>query len=304
MIDEKELAYILQVAEEGTFSQAARKLYVTQPSLSQRIKKVETELGTELFDRRTNPLTLTYAGKLYIERARQIMRLKQDLVSQIEDMTELKCGHLRIGTSYSRTGYVLTQVLPLFKKKFPGIDITLLEGTVRELQDYAAEGLTDLAFVYLPLRREELSFEPVIDENILVAIPASHPISKKFGKESQKWPYPAISFADLRGDDFIILKPSRKMHGIYLNLCEQTKLKPKVVLESGSLISAQALVASGLGVTLVTDTLARYSRLAVNPFYFMLKEKVEQRHLGLAYSKFVQPSKAALEFIELTKKTI
>lgn len=304
MIDERELAYILQVAEERTFSQAAKKLYVTQPSLSQCIKRVENELGTELFDRRTNPLTLTYAGSLYVERAKQILRVRQDLLRQIEDMSELKCGQLRIGTSYSRTAYLLTQVLPKFKRQFPGIDITLVEGTVQELQDYAAEGGTDMSFLYLPLKREELCYEPLVDENILVALPAEHPISREFAGALQKPPFPAISFHDLAGDDFIVMKHKRKMRETFLHLCEQTKVRPKIILESGSLVSAQALVACGMGVTLVTDTLALYSRLAKNPLYFSLKEYTEPRHLVMAYSKYVQPSKAAMEFIRVTKEML
>jgi LysR family hydrogen peroxide-inducible transcriptional activator len=304
MIDEREVAYVLQVAEEGTFSQAAKKLYVTQPSLSQSIKRIEQELGTELFDRRTNPLTLTYAGSLYVDRAKKILQVKQDLLRQIEDMSDLKCGQLRIGTSYSRTAYLLTQILPEFKRRFPGIDITLIEGTVGELQDYAAEGATDLAFVYLPIRREELLYEPLLDEKILAAVPPGHWISRKYGKTSQTGPFPAISFADLADEEFVVMKHNRKMRSIFSQLCEKTGISPKVILESGSLVSAQALVASGLGVTLVTDILALYSRLAQNPYYFSLKEKTEPRRLVIAYAKEVPPSKAVHEFIKLTKEMI
>ncbi|WP_019554116.1 LysR family transcriptional regulator [Propionispira raffinosivorans] len=302
MIDEREMKYILQVAEELSFSQAAKKLYVSQPSLSQCIKKVEIEIGVELFDRRTSPLTLTFAGGLYIKKAKQIQTIQQDLLSQIEDLSDLKRGHLKIGTSYSRTAYLLTRILPEFRMRFPGIDISLVEGTTIELQEYAASGMTDLSFVYLPLKNEELIYEHIVDEEILLALPANHPISQKFSSQEQTIPFPKVSFAAFANEPFIVMKNKRKMREAFLTLCEKTKTHPKVILQSNSLVSAQSLVAVGVGATLVTDTLALYNKLASNPCYFSLIEPIEPRHMVAAYPKKVRLSKAADAFLQLTKE--
>jgi len=302
MIDEREMKYILQVAEELSFSQAAKKLYVSQPSLSQCIKKVEMEIGVELFDRRTSPLTLTFAGSLYVKKAKQIQTIQQDLLSQIEDLSDLKRGHLKIGTSYSRTAYLLTRILPEFRTRFPGIDISLVEGTTTELQEYAVSGMTDLSFVYLPLKNEELIYEHIVDEEILLALPANHPISQKFSSQEQTSPFPKVSFAAFANEPFIVMKNKRKMREAFLTLCEKTKTHPNVILQSNSLVSAQSLVAVGVGATLVTDTLALYNKLASNPCYFSLIESIEPRHMVAAYPKKVRLSKAADAFLQLTKE--
>lgn len=304
MIDERDINYVLKVAEELSFSQAAKRLYVTQPSLSQCIKKIEIELGIELFDRRTNPLKLTYAGELYVEKAKKIQSVKKELMQEIEDMSDLKCGHLKIGTSHSRTAYLLTRVLPAFRIMYPGIDISLVEGTTYELQEFALNDVTDIAFTYLPLRYDSLIYDQIVDEEILIALPEKHPISVKFGPESQKFPYKKVDFAEMAEEDFIVMKNRRKMRQIFFNLCESCEIKPKIILESQSLISAQALVGAGIGATLLTDTLALYHKLEKNPYYFALKNPVDKRILVAVYRKDVTLSKAAKAFIQLTKKII
>jgi DNA-binding transcriptional LysR family regulator len=304
LIDERDINYILKVAEERSFSQAAKRLYVTQPSLSQCIKKVESELGVELFDRRTNPLTLTFAGELYINEAKRIQEIKKELIQQIEDMSELKRGHLTIGSSHSRTSYLLPRVLPAFCEQFPGIDISLIEGNTVELQEYALSGTTDFSLVYLPLLHPELDYVKIVDEEILVALPSKHPFSRAVVNLPQKLPFPPIDFSRLIDEPFIVMKNRRKMREIFFDLCKRAKFEPKIILQSHSLISAQALVAGGVGATLVPDTLALYNKLEHNPYYFSLSKPVPPRVLVTAYKKDVQLSKAAIAFIELTKEII
>lgn len=302
MIDERELKYILQAQEDGSFSQAARHLFVSQPSLSQCIRKVEQEAGTELFHRNASSLQLTEAGKVYVRKARQIMEIRRALLREIEDLSDLKRGHLCIGTSHSRTAYLLTRVLPVFRSRFPGIGIQLVEGNTVALQRYAMEGRVDLSFVYLPLQEAELSYEAITDEKIVLALPRTHRLCSGLGE--QKRPYPALSFAKLADEPFIIMKRRRKMREIYFQLCELTHTSPSVVLESDSLVSAQLLTAAGLGATLLTDTLADYNKLAGDPYYFSLQEKTEPRHLVAAYPKHILLSKAARAFIRLVQELL
>ena len=120
LIDEHEWRSVLQVAEDGTFSAAAKHLYVSQPSLSQCIKKIEGELGEALFDRSPTPLQLTSAGEIYVEKARQIQRLKQELVKGTADLSELRTGNLCIGSSRTRSSCYLTQPLIDFHRNYPG----------------------------------------------------------------------------------------------------------------------------------------------------------------------------------------
>lgn len=304
MIDERETLYVLKVAEELSFSQAAKQLYVTQPSLSQCIKKIESELGVTLFDRQSSPLKITCAGAIYIEKAKKIQHVKKELLRELEDLSELKYGHLKIGTSHSRTAYLLTLVLPQFRALYPGIDISLIEGNTEELQAYAINEKTDIALAYLPLHHEYLDYTELVEEEILAALPADHPFSIRAGEASQRYPFPEIDFAELAQEEFIIMKSRRKMRQVFFHLCESCNVSPQVILESQSLVSAQALVGAGIGATLVTDTLALHHRLVENPYYFSLRNKTDKRVLIAAYRRDTKLSKAAQAFIGLVKKVL
>lgn len=303
MIDERELRYILQTAEDESFSKAARHLYVSQPSLSQCIKKVEQELGTELFRRHPTSLQLTEAGRIYVRRAKQILEQQHALLQAIEDLSDLKRGHLCIGTSQSRTAYMLTRVLPEFRRRFPGIEIQLVEGSTVELQQYALSKQVDLALVYLP-QQGELRYEPIAEEEVLLALPRTHRLCLGIESPGADGKYPRLSFKKLTGEPFIILKPERKMREVYCQLCDMTGARPKVVLETESLISAQLLTAAGLGATLLTDTLAACNKLLQDPVYFSLAEPIEPRHLVAAYPQHVLLSKAARAFIQVMKEIL
>jgi len=304
VIDERELKYILQAAEDKNFSEAARQLYVSQPSLSQCVKKVELQLGTELFHRNSSSLQLTEAGKIYVSKARQVLEVQRALRRDLEDLSDLKRGHLCIGTSQSRTAYLLTRVLPEFQRRFQGIKIQLVEGNMLELHQYTLAKVVDMSLIYLPLKVEELRYEPLVDEKVLLALPRTHRLCMGMKGVEASEPYPRLSFAKLVDEPFIIMKRNRKMREIYHTLCAMTHIHPQVVLEADSLISAQMLTAAGLGSTLLTDMLARYNQFFENPVYFSLEESIEPRHLVAAYPKHVFLSKAARAFIQVMKEIL
>ena len=116
---QQEMKYIYTVYQKGSFSKAAESLYMTQPALSISIQKVETEIGMPLFNRDKKPLELTEAGKLYIEKIRQIMHLENELAQQLGDLTSLKTGNLRVGGSHYFNSYILPPVIADFKKNGP-----------------------------------------------------------------------------------------------------------------------------------------------------------------------------------------
>jgi DNA-binding transcriptional LysR family regulator len=296
-MDFRQLQYMMMVAEEKSFSKAANKLYIAQPSLSQYIQKLEQQLGVQLFDRSTNPLRLTYAGELYVETAKKILDLKDQLSHQMEDIADLKKGRLTIGASAFRTTYIMPKILPFFHESFPGIEVVLLEGTSSELGDAAIKGATDISIMTLPVDEVLYSYETVLTEEILLAVNPNHPRFSQY-KQSR------INLYELREEPFILLKQNQKLHQIALNLCKQSGFKPKIVLESESIESAHALAAAGMGITFVPDTLAKFSRQKTPPLYFSIAELTPMRQLVIAYRKGRYLSKAAKEFISLTKDVL
>lgn len=301
-MDFRHLQYILMVAEERSFSKAAQKLYIAQPSLSQYIQKLEHQLGVQLFDRSTTPLKLTYAGELYIETTKKILDLKDQLSQQMEDIANLKKGRLTIGLSPFRSTYIMPKVLPLFIEKYPGIEVVLLEGTSPELVDYAVKGTTDISIMTLPVQETLLSYEEIFREEILVALPQRHPLIEKLNVSFiDHNSYPKINLTLLEDDSFILLKQDQKLHQIAVQLCKQAGFKPQIILESESIEAAHALATAGMGATFVPDTLAYFGNTINKPLYCSIENLQSMRTLVVAYRKGRYLSKAASKFINIMK---
>ncbi len=297
LIDEHEWKYVLQAASEGTFSAAAKRLFVSQPSLSQSIKKIEGEIGLPLFDRSQTPLQLTAAGEIYVRKAQEMQRIYHELVQETADLTGLKTGTLIIGSSRTRSSCYLTQPIIEFHRRYPGIRLMVREHSVSELKTAVAIGEVDFALLYEPL---ENNFEriPLLAERTLLALPAHHPFAQQYGKVNGE-PYPTMSFARMHGQPFIRLQESRRMSQLYSDLCMKTQCRPDVVFEANSIIDAAELCAAGMGATLVTDMVVNNGRWSEPPCFFNLEEEVEERQLVVAYGKNKHLSQAARKFIEL-----
>lgn len=297
MIDEHEWRSVLQVAKDGTFSAAAKHLYISQPSLSQCIKKVETELGVRLFDRSQTPLALTPAGTIYVRQAKEILRIQQSLVQEVADLSELRTGILTIGSSRTRTACFLIDPLVAFHRQYPGIQLAIKEAPVRTLEEYVASGTVDFALLYGSSLRPDFTSVALCREHTMLAVPKVHPLARAHAEDKAPG-FPCISFAAMSGEPFIRLQPTRQMAEVYEKLCESSGAKPQVIFEANSIIEASELCAAGLGATLVTDMLVQSWRWKEQAFFFELEEEVEERHLMAVYSRQRQLSLAAQRFID------
>lgn len=299
MIDEHEWRSVLQVAKDGTFSLAAKHLFISQPSLSQCIKKIEGELGMQIFDRSKSPLQLTEAGRIYIEAAHQMKDLRKNLLSRVDDLSELRSGQVRIGSSRTRSVCVLADAMVAFHQRYPNIQLSVVEGSTSRLQEHILQGHVDFSLLYTPLP-DTFRTIPLMEERVFVAVPRHHPMVSQYNGV-QPLPYPVISFKAFQDEPFIILKSSRCMRSIYDHLCKTTGVKPREVFEGDSVLSAAELCSRGMGATLITDMLIRLGARKEPPFFFALKENIEARQLVAAYGANQHLSKAAQVFLQFIR---
>ena len=229
---QQEMKYIYTVYQKGSFSKAAEALFMTQPALSISIQKVENEIGMPLFNRDKKPLELTEAGQLYIEKIRQIMHLENELSQQLNDLTDLKTGQLRIGGSHYFNSYILPPVIADFKKKWPGIDLELTEAGSYELLTMLKDDLIDLTFNCTPDPRQIKT-----DTRISGHDPAGglHSFScqqllNRCRSHNQRHPVPALSRFRLSSRH----NGSLCRHPFYPAFSRQQSLQPLPVLLSGS----------------------------------------------------------------------
>ncbi|MEA4896762.1 LysR family transcriptional regulator [Bacillota bacterium Meth-B3] len=303
-MEDRALIYLEKILEEGSVSLAAKRLYIAQPSLSQYIKRIENDLGAEIFERNARPAKLTAAGEIFLQTERSIHQLRQQRKSQIDDLLEIKTGRLTIGSSNYRSMYLLTTVLPVFKQRYPGIRINLEEGITEKLEECATRGITDFSIVLLPLSDPELTYEELFQEEIVLALPAKHRLCNAEDEEGQFPPYPSIDFSLLKEESFIVMKKGQKLRTSFFDLCHGAGFRPNIILQTDSMATAQALAAAGVGITIIPDILAMHNEFPQMPRYFSFKQHVPPRRVVVAYSKRRPLTGAARAFIRVMKEVV
>ncbi|CAH1194290.1 Hydrogen peroxide-inducible genes activator [Paenibacillus auburnensis] len=294
----RQLQYALQIAAERNFSRAADKLHVAQPSLSQQLSKLEKELGVMLFQRNTSSVELTYAGEKFVEQAEAIIDAVELLRQEMSDISQLRTGRVVVGSMPITGAHLLPHVLPVFKRKYAELEISLLEDSSMNLEKLTASGQTDLSLLSLPLEIPTLAYEVLGEERIDLAVPPEHPLASRSAQGIR------TALEELKDEPFIVLKEGQGFRKMTVELCREAGFEPRIVFESNNMETVQSLVATGMGVTLVPHFIARAPRSEFVPVYLPLAEPVPSRTLVIAYRRGRYLSKAAEVFIETFKTTV
>ncbi len=286
----KQLKYVLVLAREGSFSRAANTLNITQPSLSQYIKKIEKELGAELFDRANGDVRLTDAGRVYLEVGRQMLDLEHQMEQRLSDIAVCKTGSLIIGTAPYRAVGMMPTVAKQYQELYPGMHLIVREGTTAELAEGMEHGEFDLCLTLLPLDSRLFCWEKVVEEELVLAVPADAP---EF--ETQNVPdrrYAAIDAAALNGRRFVMLTETQFMQKQLEDLCYDHKLRLETAAVVKSLEAQIAMVRAGVGMALVPRGIERFCGLDELRFY-SFAQALPRRELVVMWRKEHTLSKAA-----------
>lgn len=289
-MDFHQFEYVMAVAEEKSFSRAAQKLFISQPSLSQYIMRLEQQLGIKLFDRTTNPLRLTYAGEKYIEASKNILNLNNQLEEQLADIADSNKGCIKIGVPIPTERYILPLILPEFYKRFPKIEIAIEEYSAIELEKMLIAGEVDFAIMHLPIQNKKIVYESLSDEKIFLVAPPKYQFEK--GQE--------LDFRSLRNEKFILSKPGHRMRVVADKIFRQAEFKPDVIFEIRNLDAIYRFAAAGMGFAFVPENVI--SLLNTNQYKncFLLNDIGFT--LAIAYRQGEYLTKAASEFIRITKE--
>lgn len=261
---QQEMKYIYTVYQKGSFSKAAETLFMTQPALSISVQKVENEIGMPLFNRDKKPLELTEAGKLYIEKIQQIQHLENELSQQLNDLTTLQTGSLRIGGSHYFNSYILPPVIADFKKKWPGIDLQLTEAGSYELLDMLKEDQIDLTFNCTPDPHDKLRRVPGFQDTILLAVSTRFPVndhlteaalttSDILSRRHQDSDCPVVTMEAFADTPFILLAPGNNLYSRSIVFFQNARIQPPLAMQVSQLVTAYHLAQSGIGATFISD---------------------------------------------------
>lgn len=295
-MDFRQYQYVLKVAELQSMTKAANELYITQPSLSHYIARVEEELGAQLFDRGTNPISLTMAGEKYVETARMILSLNDRLKQEVTDIAQDKKGIIRVGISHARASFFLPYVLPEFKQHYPGIDICTVEVRSELIEEYVAKGRCDIGVVPFPVSgKYEMDQEVICREELLLV--SGKPLPEERTADGRAY----VELAELGGYPFSLLK---KGHGIRTAvdvLFMEHGIRPERIFETTSNETAYRLATVNMGLSIIPETTVILSHAVHTPFLYSLSPEGIFWEIGAVCRRKELLSGAQRCFIELMK---
>ena len=240
-----ELRYVVAVARERHFGRAAEACFVSQPTLSVAIKKLEQELGVALFERGTGEVSVTPVGQRIVEQAQRVLEdasLIRDLAATGHDPL---AGSLRLGAIYTVGPYLLPPLVAILRRKVPAMRLFIQESYTHRLAELLKQGEVDVIVVALPFDEPGCTTLPVYDEPFLVAMPAGHPWERRR----------QISGEELRRESLLLLGEGHCLRDQVLEFCgPKGRSGLARSLEGGSLETIRQMVASGVGITVLPST--------------------------------------------------
>ncbi len=302
--------YVYEVYKERSFSKAARNLYISQPALSVTIRRIEAKIGAPIFDRSVTPVALTECGKKYIEIVKQMLDLENNFMNYMNDLQDLKTGSLSIGGSNLFTSCVLPPLISEFKSRFPSVIVNVVEANTPRLEQYLVDGDLDLVL-------DNYSFDPSTHashllrrENLLLAIPSSYPINDEIREyrvsveDIRSGAFlnnsvPAIPFERVMDLPFIMLRSGNDTREKALRLYQRSGGRPKTVLVLDQLMTSYNVCCTGLGMTLVTDTLVISTIENPAVIFYKIDPICSERELCFFHKRGKYVTRAMDEFIRI-----
>jgi DNA-binding transcriptional LysR family regulator len=284
-----QLTYFVAVARHLHFTRAATELHVAQPSVSQQIRKLETELGTQLFHRMGRAVSLTPAGELLVPWAQRVLADVDQARVEIQELAGLRRGRLAVGATPSISTILLPPALGAFHARYPGVMLMLREAGSRDLVRLLEQGELDLAVIILPVRHPILDTTPILDEELVLAVPPGHELA---GRD-------AVAVAELGDVPLVMFRVGYDLRDTTLAAFRRAGFEPTIALEGGEMDSVLRLVGAGLGVAIVP-------RLVVEPggpvVGVRLRSPRLSRTVALANRRDRPLSRAAREFTAVVKQ--
>jgi LysR family transcriptional regulator, hydrogen peroxide-inducible genes activator len=239
----KDLKYLVALADTGHFGRAAQRTFVSQPTLSAQLKKLEEYLGVKLVERHPKNVQLTEVGKEIVARARRMLSEGDEIVALARNNTDPLSGKLKVALIPTIGPYLLPRVMQKLRKALPQLGLMLYEHQTEELLKRLREGEIDLGILALPVDQEGLESRRLYREEFTVALPSDNPLVQK----------PSIKAADLKGQTLLLLEDGHCLRDQALEVCSRVDVREAEDFRATSLETLRHMVVAGLGVTLLPE---------------------------------------------------
>lgn len=299
----KELHYIQCIAKHRNITKAARELYISQPTLSKHLQKLEAELGCKLFSRIDNSYLPTYAGKRYLVYVENMISMNMDWEKELKDINQCNEGELNVAFPPMRSSCMIPAIMPLFHGKYPNIRINCMEEPYAIQEKLLMEDQIDLAIFSEFEHHPKLTYESLGKEEILLVVSPNHPLANS-GEYHPKSDYPYINLTLFSEDDFILHFPQQFTGNMALELFRKHHIQPNISLHTRNTQTAVSLAMQGMGVCFAPETYVKNMYFEIQPVCFSLGKPGVYSTLSIAYPKGAYMPLYTQEFIRIVKNVM
>ena len=288
----RHIQYVLSILREGSITAASKKLFVSQPALSQTLKQIEQDLGAPIFDRTTDPISLTYAGQQYVDAALQVLDIDRNLRARIAETRKEQHGHLRLGISMQRGLQILPQVIPDYSRLYPYIRIELIEHGSATLEHMTAEGQCDLALITTNEKPNKLHYELIESEEVVLMAARSTELAHRFSDGEP------IEITQAQNEKFVSMREGHSVRTIQDRLFERHHLAPTILMETTNMEAGKHVAARANAVMLLPQVYVTSDlqyRVQCHP---VLNNDYE-RHFYLCYRRGMYLTRYMSDFVRL-----
>lgn len=281
------MQYIYQIYQDGSFTKAAEKLFLTQPALSMAVRQEEKNIGAALFDRSRRPLALTPAGDAYIRTVERMKYLEADLDRELEDLRDVRTGRLHIGGTHYLNCFLLAELLAGFSRKYPGIQLEVSEDSSARLANRLEKRELDLIFSCAPELIERFEHQPAFYDHILLAVPRSVPIPEELAQcamsaediQRERHLSPScrrVPLERFRELEFVLLQKGNNLYDRSTRMFDSAGFMPKVKLALSQLVTAYRFAENGVGAAFVSDRIVQAAPSPNLTFYAINSPEVDR----------------------------
>jgi LysR family transcriptional regulator, hydrogen peroxide-inducible genes activator len=239
----KDLKYLVALADTGHFGKAAERSFVSQPTLSAQLKKLEEYLGVTLVERQPKNVQLTEVGKLVVARARRMLNEGDEIIALARHNADPFAGKLKVALIPTIGPYLLPRVMPKLRKALPQLRLMLYEYQTESLLKRLHDGEVDLGILALPVEQDGLEARKLYQEDFTVALPQDHLLGAKS----------TVKVADLKGHTLLLLEDGHCLREQALEVCSRVDIREHEDFRATSLETLRQMVVAGLGITLLPE---------------------------------------------------
>ncbi len=297
----KEQQYVVALADYGSIVKAAEHLGITQPALSSYLKNLEGSLNVKLFERSEKRFLPTEAGRLYVEKARSILRLQHELDILLADVSSGRLGRLRIGLQVRRAPWLIPSLLKVFSHYYPYIAVTLEESHISTLEEMLLDDRLDIMLANTYCKKKEFDYLFVREDRVLLAVAQEHPLARS-GRKVEGCPYPWIDLQRFQNEKFILNQPDQHMRRTANKVLALSGVTPKKTMLVRSTEACVQLAAEGLGVCFTMESYARRTKYHKNAVFFSIGDPIASSDFMVVYRKGVHLPEYIMQFVDLLRE--